>query len=94
MERPSSKDLLTGAQLEVLGIAVEIGLKVGDGVAVGIVVADAETAAHVDVLHFNLFLLEHVLRLIDAVAEVHKVSHLKNLTADMEMETDEVDVWQ
>ena len=68
-----------------MGIGVKIGLEVGNRLAVRVVVADAQTAAHVDVFHHNAFGIKRILNLVDLGAESFKVAHVKNLRADVKV---------
>ena len=60
--------LLSRAQLQVAGIGGEVALEVGYRNAVGVLIVDAQTASHVDVLNLYLVLLELCLQVVDAVA--------------------------
>ena len=84
--------LLSVAQFQVLGIGVEVRLEVGYGHAVGMLVVYAESAAHIDVLYFDVVSFQLVLQFIDSVAESLEVTHVKYLTANMEVQAEELDV--
>ena len=81
---------LTLAQLEVLGISVEVCLEVGYRLLVGMLVVYAESTAHVDVFHFDVVLFQFVLEFVDAVAQGAEVSHVEYLAAYVEAETNEL----
>ena len=85
---------LAGAQLQLLGVGIEVGLEVRDRYTVGVLIVDAETAADVDMFHADAVTLELVLQFVDAIAESLKVAHVENLTADVEVEPDNLDVLQ
>ena len=56
------------------------------------VVIDAQATAHVDVLHLDVMSLQLILQFVDSVAESLEVTHVKYLTTNVEMETQELDV--
>ena len=70
---------LTGLQLKLLGISVEVGLEIGDGHTVGVRIVDTKTAAHVDVLNTYAMADELLLQLVYAIAESLEVAHVENL---------------
>ena len=56
------------------------------------VVIDTQATANIDVLHYDVMSLQLVLQLVDAVAESLEVTHVKYLTTNMEVQTQELDV--
>ena len=84
--------LLTATKLQLAGIGGEVVVEVGNGQVVRMVVADSQTAAHVDVLQLDMLALELQLQVVDAVAECFEVAHIENLRADVEVQSDELDV--
>ena len=84
--------LLSRAQLQVAGISGEVALEVGYRNAVGMLIVDAQTASHVDVLNLYLVLLELCLQIIDAVAQRSKVVHVEYLRTDVEVKAREAHV--
>lgn len=87
-------ELLTGAQGEVAAKGVEIALKAGDALVVGVLVADAEAAAHVDAGGADALALEALLQLVDAMAESAEGGVGEYLRADVEVEPFVADVRQ
>ena len=56
------------------------------------VVIDTQSTAYIDVLYYDVMSLQLVLQLVDAVTESLEVSHVKYLTTNMEVQTQELDV--
>ena len=56
------------------------------------VVIDAQSTAYIDVLYYDVMSLQLVLQLVDAVTESLEVSHIKYLTTNVEVQTQELDV--
>ena len=73
--RPSSK----------CSVGVEVGTEVGQWHTVGVLVVNAQTAAHIDVLHAQVVALQLVLQLIHAVTQGLEVAHVENLRADVKV---------
>ena len=85
-------ELLSRTQTKMGGIGGEVGFERRHGVAVGVVVVDAQSAAHVDALHGPDALgLQLFLQFIDAMGQGHEVVHDKQLAADMEVQAGEAD---
>ena len=83
---------LTGTELQLTGVGVEVGLEVWDGHTVGVSVVDTQTAAYVDMLHTDAMTVEFVLQFVHTVAEGFEVAHVENLRTDMEVQTNELHV--
>ena len=56
------------------------------------VVIDTQATANIDVLHYDVMSLQLVLQLVDAVAESLEVTHVKYLTTNVEVKSQELDV--
>ena len=56
------------------------------------VVIDAQSTAYIDILYNDVMSLQLVLQLVDAVTESLEVSHIKYLTTNVEVQTQELDV--
>ena len=82
------------AELQVARVGVEVGLEVGHGHAVGVVVVDAQSAAHVEVFQPYVAVLQVGLQVVDAVAQGLEVAHVEYLAADVEVQSDERHVLQ
>ena len=83
---------LTIAQLQLLGIGVEVGLEVWNGHTVGVLIVNTQATAHVDVLYTNTMTLKLVLQLIDTITEGFEVAHIQYLTTNVEVQADHFDV--
>ena len=77
--------LLSLTQFQELGIGVEVSLEVWDWHTVRVVVVDAKTATHIDVLHYDVMAFELVLQFVDTIAECLEVTHVKYLTTNVEV---------
>ena len=56
------------------------------------VVIDTQATANIDVLYYDVMSFQLVLQLVDAVTESLEVSHVKYLTTNVEVQTQELDV--
>ena len=83
---------LSGLQLQLLGVGIEIGLKVWNGHTVGVCIVDTQSATHVDMLYTDAMADKLLLQLVDAITECLEVAHIENLRSDVEVQTHELDV--
>ena len=83
---------LTGTELQLTSVGVEVGLEVWDRHTVGVSVVNTQSAAYVDMLHTDAMSVEFVLEFVHAVAEGFEVAHIEDLRTDMEMQTYELHV--
>ena len=86
---------LAWTQFQVLGIGLEVGLEVRNRVLIWVIVVYTQAATNIDVVDFrNACRFEFILQFIDAIAKRFEVVHLKNLAANMEMQSNETNAWQ
>ena len=85
-------ELLTGTQLQIALEGGEVGFQIGQGMSVGVFVVDAQTSAYVDVGEDDAVAFEHLLQLVDAQAEGGEILHVEYLAADVEVESNALDV--
>ena len=84
--------LLTIAQLQFLCVCIEIILEIRDWLSVWMIIVNAQSAAHIDVLHNDVMRFKLVLKFVDTVAECLEITHIENLASDVEVQSEELDV--
>ena len=86
--------MLIISKLNAVSVSLEISLEVWNRSTVRVVVVNTKTTAHVDVLNADALLCKTLKKLVYTTAESLEVTHFKNLTSDVEVKSDELDVWQ
>ena len=86
--------MLIISKLNAVSVSLEISLEVWNRSTVRVVVVNTKTTAHVDVLNADALLCKTLKKLVYTTAESLEVTHFKNLTSDVEMEADELNVRQ
>ena len=85
-------EFLTITQLQLLGVCIKVILEVRDWYTVRVVIIDAQATTYVDVLNHDMMSFQLVLQLVDSVAESLEVTHVKYLTTNVEVKSQELDV--
>ena len=67
------------AQFEMSGICSVILLEIGLWHTDGMMIVDAQSATHIDVLHLDVMRFKLCLQLVDAVAQSHEIAHVQYL---------------
>ena len=86
--------VLIVSKLNAVSVCLEISLEVWYRRTVRIVVVDTEATAYVDVLNVDALLCKTLEKFVHTTAESLEIAHFKNLASDVEVESDELDVWQ
>ncbi len=76
---------LARAQLEFLGVGVEVSLEIGNADAVGMLIVNAQSTAHIDVFNTDAMTFQLTLQVVDAVTESFEVTHVEYLATDVEV---------
>ena len=74
------------------GVGVEICLEVRNRHTVRVLIVNSEPSTDVDILNFDVLLLELVLNVVYPIAESLEVSHVQNLRPDVEMQANKLDI--
>ena len=56
------------------------------------IIVNAQSASHIDVLHNDVMRFKLVLKFVDTVAECLEITHIENLASDVEVQSEELDV--
>ena len=70
-----------------------ISLKIGNRQTVWLLVTNAETSSHIDILDVDTRFLEIILKLVDFFAQWNKSGDIGYLGSDMEMQTYEFQIF-
>ena len=73
-------------------VRTEVVGKVRNGLTVGVIVINAQSAAYVDMFHKDVTGFELILQLVDTVAKRNEIPHIENLRTDVEMKADKLHV--
>ena len=83
---------LTFAKFQILGIGIEVFLKVWYWFSVRIIIGNTQTTTDIDYLHLDILRLKTVLQFIDTRTQSLEITHLEYLTANMEVQSQEFDI--
>lgn len=73
-------------------ISAEVSFKIRYRHAVRMLIVNAKTTTDIDILHFDVFLIQFIEDIVNPIAQSGEVSHIKDLRPYMEMETNELDI--
>ena len=84
---------LIRTEFQAVIVGFEIAFEIGYRLTVGMSVINAESTAHINVFDTYLTGFKFVQQFVDTITQSHKIAHIQYLRTDMEMQSDELDVF-